>query len=1248
MLSWAKGLFSSQLEPENLEEDPISDQTDKIIQESETTLSLLNRDLIMGNSREPASDQFGSIDDHIGTSTKKHKKDKKNKYKNKSMGGSASVLQREYQIAGIQESPEDVGASERDPTTSPTPASELSAKKEKRRRRKSNQNTHTEDADRQEASSEAYPSVQVDQPELGTEELTELGNTKQPKSQQKRKHRKSHQEDSQISYEDYVPDEPVDAAQLEDKEHQEPEVEMTTTDSASKKKNRRKNHRSSTSHSAPLGEEEILQQIETKAEGDLTHANEKSKKKKKSKLEKTIASEVAQGNEEARDRNQIPILIDEVPLEDALNNHFGDESYLLKSNTSKRDQSQENIEENGTQVLGNKSHTSDKSIPSKSKAKKSVAKPKTPKVNRTEAGDANSAALLNQFISAGKNRRLESEPSVPSAKALGKRPAVDEQVEHQSKKRKQIDPDPRNGDIRSMFSDDAQHGGSIVTASKTKQKTRKPASNVDVVISSPAVRTSRSGNEEMAGWTASDRRSASAGNAQDSSDDSSEYEEQSVDTSTTRRKRYLPVDEPSLVAMETPKSGKKPKQKQATSEKSTNKKSTKVKKDPSSGAKLKRSRSQSVTRPRDGNGRLNEDETRRIADAVELYRVDNDLEQHALNTIIQNNALNDGKKFWDFMTEEVPDVAKRNLQSWCRRNFHNYAARGVWTPEQDEELMELFKTMPKKWSLIGARLNRLPDDCRDRWRNYLSVTNLELGPWKLEEEHQLKDAVKKCIDLVREDRRREGLLTPEEENDDTYHEHDISWMKVSELMDLSRSHLQCYRKWKSIKNRERATTDDLVAERIVISNSWKNLKSYQEATKTLAGEKLQFLKAIRDSKAGAESKIDWKAIDEKLDRNHDAMEMRICLRGLVHNITTHANKTLQENVQLLIEAYEQSAPHEPEGYVDLPFESTGLKKRTRKSKTSALFENNPELYDVGGSGSKAKMRHRMLKTDESQGDHNSAGNQESEQFNDSVQVPDSAKKSKRAAPVKKPIKSFALSTERVVDSDVENDNDDGVPISAQKPRSEDEDDDEDVQKPRLKTKQATHKKKSQLAARTKIVEESSEDEPERQPESDSNSDSEDVEMADAQYDLNDQYPSNETSQSTQFHLGSSGSNGNKKNKNSISRKPEDIPLDDSVHNYSPVDSDEDSEMQDPDELQVPATPEYELQEGYSELRDESADLDESGQVYLNGQGDAESDAESIMDDMSDIPAKVIKKRAPGINGEGGVYFGRESSVDLDQ
>ncbi|KAJ8063925.1 hypothetical protein OCU04_007775 [Sclerotinia nivalis] len=1237
MLGWAKGLFSSQVELNNSQGDPIKDQSDKIIEEPKSESSFLKKDSVIETPREP---KLGGMEEHNGTSTKKSKKDKK---KNKKRGGSASVLQRGYQIANSQGSPEDIGASEQDPVILPTPASELSGKKEKRRRRKSHSNVHTEDrhANGQAAGSESYPSEQVAEPDLATEE-SELANSKHSKSKQTRKHRKSRQEELQTEDEGHAPVEPLAEAQLADTEQQEREAEMqedfiaqefTAIHSGSKTKNQRKKQRSSTSHSTALGEEEILPE-EMEVQAGLIHGKEKSKKKRKSKSEKPISIEAVETNDEGHDQDQLAHSIEKSTSDDVLNNHSAEQIPLSKSNSGKR-KKLIFVEEPDAE-----SHILDQPTLPQAKGKKYITKPKTSKASRTETSDANSAALLNQFISARKNPQVKAEPVIPSAKALGKRPALDEPIEHQSKKRKQIDSDPKNGDIRSMFSDDAQHGSSKVAASKTKQRTRIPASNVEVSISSPAVKTSRSGTEEMAGWTAADKRSAPTGNDQNSSDDGSELEQQSDEAPVTRRKRYLPVDEPSLLATETPKSGKKPKQKQSKSEKSSSTKRGKGKKKPSNEVKPKRSRSQSVTRPKDGNGRLNEDETKRIADAVELYRADNDMEQQAVNAIIQGNAITDGKKFWDFMTEEVPDIPKRNLQSWCRRNFHNYAARGVWTTEQDEELMEVFNRMPKKWSLIGAELNRLPDDCRDRWRNYLSVTNLELGPWKLQEEQQLKDAVKKCIELIREDRRRDGLLKPEEEDDDTYHELDISWMKVSELMDLSRSHLQCYRKWKSIKAREHATTDDLVAERIVISNSWKNLKNYQEATKSLAAEKLQFLRAIRDSKAGAESKIDWRAIDAKLDRNHDAMEMRICLRGLLQNITGHTNKSLQENVKLLIQAFEESAPHEPEGYVDLPFESTGLKKRTKRSKTSSLFENNPQLYDVGGSSSKPKMRHRMLNKDESRGNNNSATDPDDGQL-DIVQVPDSAKKAKRAAPVKKSTKTFALSTERVIDSD--SDEDDGAPTSAQKPRPEEERE--------AKTKQISRKKYGQRVAKTEIVEDSSDDEQESHLESDSNLEPEDVEMANAQEDSNDEDSDIETSQLTQFNLGGNGSNSKKKNhhfKRQLSNQDVETALDNPGYDHPPVDSDDDSKMEDSDEPQVPATPEYELQEGYSGIREQSADLDESGQNYGMSEDEVEDDEESIMDDMSDIPAKVVKKKAPGVNGEGDVYFGREASVDLDQ
>ncbi|RAL62060.1 hypothetical protein DID88_002547 [Monilinia fructigena] len=909
------------------------------------------------------------------------KKSKKGR-KNKKMGGSTSVLQREYQIAGSQESPENIGASEQNPATSHTPTSAESSRL----------NLHNG----------------VEDPGLPSE----TGNmTSSAKKEKGRRQKANH---------DTPTDDHNSSGPAADSEIQQDTIEQEDTGPTKKKK--KKGRKLDPGEATEEGGDQSLVDVEMQGQQEIAITTSSAAKKKE----------------------------------------------RLKKRKSGKPHS--------SSLVGEK-----KSTLQARKAKKHIAKPKTSKVNRTNSDDANSIALINQSISVHKNPQLES-GSVPSAKAFGKRPARDEPVEHRSKKRKQIDADPRNGDIRSMFSDDAtQPGGSSVAVSKNGQKAKLLASAVEVADSSPAVRTSRSANEEMAGWTAADRRSGSTINNQESSSDESEVDGQSGDVSIARRKRYLPVDEPSLLELKASKSGQKPKEKQQNPERSS-KKVAKVAKNSSSEVKPKRSRSQSTTRPKDGNGRLDEKETARIADAVELYRADN--------------------------------------------------ARGVWTTEQDEELMQLFNKMPKKWTLIGAELNRLPDDCRDRWRNYLSVTNLELGPWKLEEEHQLKDSVKKCIELIREDRRREGLLTPEEEDDDTYHEHDISWMKVSELMDLSRSHLQCYRKWKSIKVREHATTDDLVAERIVISNSWKHLKSYQDASKTLAAEKLQFLRAIRDSKAGAESKIDWRAIDEKLDRNHDAMEMRICLRGLMHNLQNHESNTLQENVKLLIKAFEKSAPHEPEGYIDLPFESTGLKKRTRRSKTSSLFENNPKLYDVGGTSSKSKIRNRMLKQDESQRDSISTANTYDGGLSDTIQVSNSAKKAKHAAPSKKPSKTFALSTEKITDSD----SDDGAPTSAQKPESEDE----GVRKPQSKPKKAPSKNRGPGAARTNARD----DEQVRQSKSNANPDSEDVEMPISRTNRMMKTPISKTSPSIRFQLGAGRLNDDEN--------------DDSAYNRPPLDSDDDS------------------------------------------------------------------------------------------
>ncbi len=59
----------------------------------------------------------------------------------------------------------------------------------------------------------------------------------------------------------------------------------------------------------------------------------------------------------------------------------------------------------------------------------------------------------------------------------------------------------------------------------------------------------------------------------------------------------------------------------------------------------------------------------------------------------------------------------------CRKKYRGFASlqqtnknRGVWTEEENKMLVHSVQTIGKKWILIGDQLNRLPDSCRDKYR----------------------------------------------------------------------------------------------------------------------------------------------------------------------------------------------------------------------------------------------------------------------------------------------------------------------------------------------------------------------------------------------------------------------------------------------------------------------------------------------------------------------------------------------------
>ncbi|CAH1758408.1 6876_t:CDS:10 [Entrophospora sp. SA101] len=131
--------------------------------------------------------------------------------------------------------------------------------------------------------------------------------------------------------------------------------------------------------------------------------------------------------------------------------------------------------------------------------------------------------------------------------------------------------------------------------------------------------------------------------------------------------------------------------------------------------------------------------------------------------------------------------------------------KGIYTMEEDEVLYAalnkykilIYGTTPaehkgfwreivaihgKDWTTIGSELGRMGTQCRDRWRDYGSISNRNprKGEWTKEEEDQLKLIVTDIVTRYK---------------DEITLDYGIPWDIVSERMGKKRSPKQCREKW---------------------------------------------------------------------------------------------------------------------------------------------------------------------------------------------------------------------------------------------------------------------------------------------------------------------------------------------------------------------------------------------------------------------------------------------------------------------
>ena len=178
--------------------------------------------------------------------------------------------------------------------------------------------------------------------------------------------------------------------------------------------------------------------------------------------------------------------------------------------------------------------------------------------------------------------------------------------------------------------------------------------------------------------------------------------------------------------------------------------------------------------------KFNKEETDLIDKFIKEYETISDITHEMfLNRIWGNERRKD--KFWDILQQLLPSRTRSSLYKHVRRTYHIFEKRGIWTPEEDAKLAELCKTHEGKWKYIGEEIKRMPEDCRDRWRNYVKCGSLRnVNKWSVEEEGKLDSIVSKM---------REVSKT-------------VNWTIVSELMDGTRSRIQCRYKWKKLRRAE--------------------------------------------------------------------------------------------------------------------------------------------------------------------------------------------------------------------------------------------------------------------------------------------------------------------------------------------------------------------------------------------------------------------------------------------------------------
>lgn len=268
--------------------------------------------------------------------------------------------------------------------------------------------------------------------------------------------------------------------------------------------------------------------------------------------------------------------------------------------------------------------------------------------------------------------------------------------------------------------------------------------------------------------------------------------------------------------------------------------------------------------------------------------------------------------FWSNICKVLPYRTRSSIYKHVRRKYHIFEQRGKWTPQEDTELARLCIEKEGQWSEIGRALGRMPEDCRDRWRNYVKCgSNRASNKWSPQEEELLKRVITEMLEeaqkhqtsgtdqLVQESDEEDEVPVSDDEKQD-YNKKDgknpnqkapfkdvINWTIVSERMGGTRSRIQCRYKWNKLVKKEA-------------------IAKIQSITET---DKRWILEKLRDLGFTEDSQVDWEELAAlKPGVKWTGTELKLCYERMRSGVRYYKQKSINDISKELLGMLDGSIP----------------------------------------------------------------------------------------------------------------------------------------------------------------------------------------------------------------------------------------------------------------------------------------------------------------------------------------------------